>query len=119
MAKGVLVVQTAPSSSAKAAEYDRWYNEEHIPDVLKIAGFIAARRYKAVETPVLEGMETEGVYLHNLAIYDVEADDLVAAMKELVAAAGSGEMKLSDALQLDPPPPSQMYELFYDSSDAS
>jgi hypothetical protein len=30
-------------------EFNRWYNEEHIPERLSIPGFMSARRYRALE----------------------------------------------------------------------
>ena len=31
------------------AEYNRWYNEEHIPERLSIPGVLSAARYQAVQ----------------------------------------------------------------------
>ena len=28
------------------AEFDRWYNEEHLPERMEIAGYVSARRFK-------------------------------------------------------------------------
>jgi hypothetical protein len=56
-------------------EFNRWYNEEHIPERLAIAGVLDAARYKAVE-----GGPTY------LACYELQSADLVfgglAAMVE-------------------------------------
>ena len=30
-------------------EFNRWYNEEHVPERLSIPGFISGRRFRAVE----------------------------------------------------------------------
>ena len=31
------------------AEFDRWYNEEHLPEWLEIPGYVSARRFKLEE----------------------------------------------------------------------
>jgi len=45
MAKYTFVVLTNPTSS-KEAEYNEWYNKQHIPDVLNVPGFVAAQRFR-------------------------------------------------------------------------
>ena len=31
------------------AEFDRWYNEEHLPERMEIPGYVSARRFKLEE----------------------------------------------------------------------
>jgi len=31
------------------AEFNRWYEEEHVPERMSIPGFVNARRYRAIE----------------------------------------------------------------------
>ena len=45
------------------AEFDRWYNEEHLPERMEIPGYVSARRFK------LE--DGEGVLKH-LCIWELE-----------------------------------------------
>ena len=33
----------------REAEFDRWYNEEHLPERLEIPGYVSARRFKLEE----------------------------------------------------------------------
>lgn len=42
----VLFVVKAVPPKGREAEFDRWYNEEHVPDVLKFPGMASARRYR-------------------------------------------------------------------------
>ena len=35
--------------SGHEAEFDRWYNEEHLPERLEIPGYVSARRFKLEE----------------------------------------------------------------------
>jgi len=46
--RGLLMVYSdvAPENDA---EYNRWYNEEHIPERLSIPGVLSAARYQAVQ----------------------------------------------------------------------
>ncbi len=48
-------------------EWNSWYNTEHIPDRLKIPGFISARRFKAIE----------GEYKY-LTLYDLQNIEILA-----------------------------------------
>ncbi|MFW0787053.1 hypothetical protein AAFP35_21360 [Gordonia sp. CPCC 206044] len=100
MAKGVLLVESRPSSPERAEEFDTWYETVHIPEVLALDGFVAARRYRPVK-------EDEP----HVSIYDIEADDVVLAVKGLSAAAARGEFQMSDAMQMDPPPSMRILEL--------
>jgi hypothetical protein len=50
MAEGnALLVIWTDIASEYEAEFNEWYNSEHIPQLLRVPGFIAARRYAAVE----------------------------------------------------------------------
>ena len=55
-------------------EWNEWYDEVHIPDVLALDGFVAATRWKLVTTPPYGA--------NYLALYDVHGD-LAAAQENL------------------------------------
>ncbi len=99
MAKGVLVVHTAPAQG-RDSEYNDWYDDVHLVDVLKLAGFTSARRFRALD----------GGGHPYLAIYEVEADDLKAAQASLGAGVASGDIRMSDVLAMDPAPQLGLYE---------
>jgi hypothetical protein len=94
MPKGVMIVQSRPASADREDEYNQWYSRVHIPEILAVPGFVAARRYRVVgpDGPVY------------IAVYDIEADDVTAPVKELGARSASGQHTMSDVLALDPPP---------------
>lgn len=48
----------------REAEYDRWYNEEHCPMMLRFAGAVSARRYRAIRGD-------DGIY-KMLAVYEYQ-----------------------------------------------
>lgn len=47
-AKGLLVVGLEPEQGYEE-EYNAWYNDEHIPALIKVPGVLRARRFRAVE----------------------------------------------------------------------
>ena len=100
MAKGILLVQTA-AAEGREDEFHDWYNDVHLVDILKIAGFTSARRFKQL------GGDTATPHL---AIYEIEADDLEAAQAGIGTAMAAGEVRMSDVLSMDPPPSMVLYE---------
>jgi hypothetical protein len=95
-----MVVQTGPVSAEREDEYNDWYSGTHLPEVLAVPGFVAARRYKLTGTDA-------PTYL---AVYEIEADDLTAPVKELGARSAAGQHSKSDVLRTDPPPVVSVYE---------
>jgi hypothetical protein len=83
MARHILLVQSDARQGLED-EYNKWYDEEHLPDVLSVDGFVAARRFLAV--PSVHGELPEHRFL---AVYELETDDLPAALAALSAAARS------------------------------
>ncbi len=101
MPKGILYVETFPSSPDREAEFHQWYDEVHLAEVVAIPGFVAAERYVPVR-------EDGGPFV---AIYHIEADDLRVPMRELVRVIREDRFRMSDAVQLDPPPSMRLLEL--------
>ena len=101
MPKGVMIVQSRPVSADREDEYNEWYSGVHIPEILAIPGFTGARRYKVIggDGPVY------------VAVYDIDADDIAAPVKELGARSAAGQHTMSDVLALAPPPVVTVAEL--------
>ena len=95
MAKYTFVVLTNPTSG-KEAEYNKWYNEQHIPDVLNVPGFVAAQRFRLADAQ----MSDKAPAHRYLALYEIETDDLAGALKELKARGGTADMVMSDAIDM-------------------
>lgn len=91
MTKHVLLVFTDPVDG-KEDEYNTWYNDVHLGEVLQTDGFVAAQRFKVSEA--MPGV-TDHAYV---AIYELDTDDPGAAMKALSGAAGN--FTRSDAIDL-------------------
>jgi len=65
-----LIVQTSPVEGHEA-EYNRWYEDVHIPEVLDLPGFVAARRFK-----LSDAQRSSETLPHNtyLVIYELTID---------------------------------------------
>lgn len=75
-----LNIVTVDIEDAHAAEFDRWYNEVHVPDILGCPGWVANRRYECVDGEP-----------RFLAIYDLEDDERPFDSPEWAAAVGWDE----------------------------
>lgn len=101
MARGAYVVRARPVNPERDGDLNEWYDGTHIPELLAVPGFRSARRYRLV------GDDGAPEYL---AVYEIEADDLAAPLRELRRRSAAGETTPTDALQLDPPPIVGLYE---------
>ena len=90
------MVLTNPTPG-KDAEYNRWYNDVHIPDVLNASGFVRAQRFKMAETQANPKADKTYQYL---ALYEIETDDIAASLKDLQSRGGTPDMIMSDAIDL-------------------
>jgi hypothetical protein len=92
MGRYKLVVLSNPVKG-REAEYNDWYSNQHLDDVVAIPGFASALRLKHL-TPVSGEFD-----LKYLAIYDMDAEDPQAALSALTKATEGG-MIISEALDL-------------------
>jgi hypothetical protein len=92
MRRHILVVLTNAVQGCDE-QYNTWYDETHLADVLQLDGFVAAHRYKLADAQMLG----RGPYEY-LAIYEIESDDPQQALDALRAAAPG--MTISDALDV-------------------
>ncbi|BBZ72008.1 DUF4286 family protein [Mycobacterium paraseoulense] len=97
MAKGIMYVESRPCSPDREQEYNTWYDQVHIPELLGLEGIVAARRLRPIDG--------QGPYV---AIYELEGDDLQAILDNMIA--NAGRLHMSDALQLNPAPVPRLLE---------
>jgi hypothetical protein len=97
MAKGIILVESFPSSPDREQEYNNWYDEVHLGELVALDGFVSARRLRPVDG--------NGPYV---AIYEIEGDNLQSVLDNMIASAG--QLTMSDALSLDPPPIPRLLE---------
>ncbi len=85
------------------AEFNRWYDDEHIPDLLRIPGVVGVRRAHlnasqltmADGPPRLCAPDEIGAKYAYLAVYDIAADDPVPVLAQVRDRAGTDRMPLS------------------------
>ncbi|HLI63025.1 MAG TPA: hypothetical protein VKV05_06475 [Terriglobales bacterium] len=93
MASYRMIVLSNPVAG-KDAEFNEWYDHQHIPDLLNIPGFAAAQRFKLAETQLRDGAKP----YRYLAVWEIETDDLAGVFHELSARRGTPEVVASDAI---------------------
>ena len=81
MTRHLLVVSSDPIAGSEE-DYQRWYDEVHLPAVLAVPGFVRAQRFAAA--PSIHGELPDRRFL---AIYELETDDLKRALARLAEAA--------------------------------
>lgn len=74
-------------------EFNAWYDEIHLPEVVAVPGFTGAERYAIRPQP--GDPEPKHRYL---AIYDMETEDVSATLKELMRRGTTGGFRMTDAL---------------------
>jgi hypothetical protein len=89
MARGIIYVETMPASPDREAEYHKWYNDTHLEQILSVEGIVSARRFAPTGG--------DGPFI---AIYELDCDDLDAAVKRM------SEVNLTglDHISMDPKP---------------
>ena len=85
MAQIKMVALTTPLPG-KEGEFNDWYQNAHLPELVNGLSMQGAQRYKLVAK--MAGAD-ENQYL---AIYDIEADDPGAFLAQMGEFAGSGQM---------------------------
>jgi hypothetical protein len=91
--KYVLLVFSEPKEGMEE-EYNRWYDNTHLPQVTEVPGIVAAQRFKLAE----RGPRCPARYL---SIYEVETDgDPSKVFYEIAARAVSGKIVMSKAINI-------------------
>jgi hypothetical protein len=106
MPKAIMFVQSRPSAPDREDEYNDWYTNTHLPEVLDVPGITAARRFKASDA----APPAEGAHQY-CAVYELDVDDLSTVMPALAERFADGSMHMSDAMEMDPTPSFVIYEL--------
>lgn len=77
----MLFVYSRPTPGMQE-EYDQWYSNTHLHDVLELDGFAAAQRWVFDHPHPADGPEPEW---RNVALYEVPAEDYERARASLIA----------------------------------
>lgn len=95
MPSAVLIVYTNPISPEREVDYNRWYDDTHLPEVLAADGFVAAARYR------ISDAQAKGVAApahRYVAVYEVDTDDLQGTLDTLLGSVG--DLDMGDSLDL-------------------
>jgi hypothetical protein len=87
-----LIVYSSPVEG-REAEYVKWYAEQHLVDVLRVPGFISGQHFKLPGEP--------GKAPRYVALYEMQSEDPDGALAELTLRAGTPDMIITDAMDLD------------------
>jgi hypothetical protein len=67
------IVQTSPTPG-REDEFNEWYDNVHVPEILTLPEFISGRRLRLVADDPFEGPRY-------LAVYEIESDDIAATLR--------------------------------------
>lgn len=95
MAQFTFVVLTNPVDG-RDAEFNDWYTNKHVDDVLALGPFVSAQRFRLAATESNQGSP----YAY-MSLYQVDADSADEAHKALMAAVNTEAMPMSDALDMN------------------
>jgi hypothetical protein len=93
-----MYVETLPAAPDNEDDYHKWYNETHLAQILSVDGVVSARRFAPTDG--------SGPFI---AIYELDCDDLDAAVQRLSELGASGGLTGMENLSMDPPPVPRVY----------
>jgi hypothetical protein len=86
------VVRSVPVAG-REEEYNRWYSERHLQDVIAVPGFVSAQRFRLAD-PAADGAPPQTY----MAIYTMRTDQPEALLETLRELVETGRMEMSEAL---------------------
>ena len=91
--KTYYVVYSNPAEG-REDEYNDWYSNVHLQEVVKIEGFISAQRFELTKSQLIE----EQHYKY-LAIYEIDNEDVEGISNRLIEA--SANLNMSTSIDID------------------
>lgn len=85
--------------AGREAEFDEWYNNVHLPEILAVPGVVSAQRFNLMDAEITRAPELPQPTHRYLAIYEMEGD-VDATMKIIADGVASGTIHMSDSLDL-------------------
>ncbi|MEE3853042.1 hypothetical protein VZC37_22085 [Gordonia sp. LSe1-13] len=104
MERHILIVQGNPNEGQED-EFNDWYSNTHLDEVLDIPGFVSAQRYVHVPVSLHHGKAAPEAKHRYIAVYEIEGD-LDAAVK----AFADTQPQLTPTAAFDPDKVSLVYE---------
>lgn len=93
MATYNIIVLSKPVAG-REAEYDDWYTNRHIRDLVKVPGITSAQRFRIRED------QSQGTAHQFIARYEVETDDIAKTLAIVQERLGTDAMPMSDAFDM-------------------
>jgi|GEM_PF-2912200 len=81
------MVKTKSTDPARDDDFNAWYNDIDIPDVLEVPSFIRARRAKAEAPEKYKNLIPAAKEGNYVALYDIRSDDIDKSIVDLYVAA--------------------------------
>jgi len=94
MGRTVLIVLSKPVAGREEA-YNRWYNDQHLSDLLAVPGFVSVERLKRNGPPISAHDWPYG------ALYEIDHPHPQDAIADMMSRVGTEAMPMSDALDQD------------------
>jgi hypothetical protein len=108
--KSAFLMFSSPADVEREGEYNDWYQNVLVPDVLKIPGVVAARRYRLADDQgaMFTGFANGNRYL---AMYDIDGSDPKSVNAEIMTRVADGRIRLVPGLlSMNPPPVSVFFD---------
>ena len=103
--RGLMLVFANATSDAEVDEFNSWYDDTHLPELLAVPGIVAATRYQLSADQMVEA---DPLGRRFLALYEIEATDLKTVRDTILAT--SSDRTHSATLELDPLPITMILE---------
>lgn len=84
-------------TDGQESEYNRWYDAQHVPDVLSVPGFVSAERFRINDVQMYPGVKV--AMPRYLVSYIIRTSDVDAVMKEVTRRLQTGETVISPAFE--------------------
>ena len=88
-----MIVMSRPAAG-REDEYNDWYQNVHLGELVALPGFKSARRFRFARSLA------EGEVYPYMSIYEIETDDIDAALQGLRGTAEKGLLTMSDSIDL-------------------
>ena len=95
MPRYAYVVHSNPVAG-REDEYNDWYSNRHLADVIAVPGFVSAQRFRLMDP---QGQDAPGQAY--MAIYTIDTAEPDRTIEELTALVESGEIYLSEAFSVE------------------
>jgi hypothetical protein len=95
-----MLVFSGPTAPSQDKEYNRWYSQEHAPDVVAVPGFVSAQRFVVNERQLGTGTKTAPLPKY-LVLFKIQTANVKSVMAEVGRRVQAGETKISPVFDRD------------------